>query len=141
MNGTVLGCALRWTTAVWLLVAAWTKVADLRRFLTALEGYPWVPDVALVPLTLIVPALEAVVATALLLGRCRHGAWVLATGLGAVFVVWVGAAWGLGLDVRCGCFGGDAPLSGVTWLRSLVFFGVSALGLLQSWRARHAGSG
>jgi putative oxidoreductase len=55
-----------------------------------------------------VPWLELVAGTFLLLGVLRRGAILTVAGLVGMFSVAVGWAWLRGLDISCGCQGGDA---------------------------------
>ncbi len=57
-----------------------------------------------------VPWLELVAGICLVLGVLRRGALLTLAGLVVVFCISVGWAWAHGLDIACGCHGGDAPI-------------------------------
>jgi len=57
-----------------------------------------------------VPWLELVAGTCLILGILRRGSILTIAGLVAVFAISIGWAWSKGLDISCGCLGGDAPI-------------------------------
>lgn len=97
--------------AALLLVAAVPKILDPAAFAVAVGHYRLLPapGPALVAHTL--PWLELVTALALLVGRrWLAAAWLLALALASVFLLAIASAWWRGLDIACGCFGGDTPL-------------------------------
>jgi putative oxidoreductase len=57
-----------------------------------------------------VPWVELVAGLCLVLGVLRRGAILSVAGLVVVFAICVGWAWSQGLDISCGCHGGDAPI-------------------------------
>lgn len=57
-----------------------------------------------------VPWVELVAGLCLVLGIMRRGAILSVAGLVVVFAISVGWAWSQGLDISCGCHGGDAPI-------------------------------
>jgi uncharacterized membrane protein YphA (DoxX/SURF4 family) len=66
-----------------------------------------------------VPWLEVIAGLCLMLGYLRRGAIVTVAGLVMVFSISIGWAWWRGLDITCGCHGGDAPIQ--YWAKSLEF--------------------
>lgn len=112
---TGMACA---TLALVFLASAWGKARHPRWFAGALREYRLLPEVALWPVALAVPALEAAAALGLLAAPLRPLAAALALVLLGVF----SAALGLNLargrrDIDCGCWGPAArpgALSG--WL-------------------------
>ena len=58
-----------------------------------------------------VPWLELVAGVCLMLGILRKGAILTIAGLVVVFSISIGWAWLKGLNISCGCHGGDAPIS------------------------------
>jgi putative oxidoreductase len=57
-----------------------------------------------------VPWLELIAGLCLMLGFLRRGAILTLAGLVVVFSISVGWAWTHGLDISCGCHGGDEPI-------------------------------
>jgi len=60
-----------------------------------------------VALALYLPWLELIIAVALFVPRWRQSALLLAAVLSTLFVVVWAITWTRGLDVSCGCFGGQ----------------------------------
>lgn len=58
-----------------------------------------------------VPWFELIAGAALMLGIYKKGAILLCSGLTAMFGVAVTWAWLQGLDISCGCYGSDDPMS------------------------------
>lgn len=95
-----------------MLYAGAVKALDPGAFAASLERYHLFPAFLLAPLAAGLPWLEIVSGGALALNRLTAGASALCTALGVGFVVALGSAWWRGLDIDCGCFGGDAAGSG-----------------------------
>ena len=72
-----------------------------------------------------VPWLELVAGSCLMLGVMRRGAILTIAGLVMMFAVSIGWAWSQGLDISCGCHGGDAPIR--YWNKVFEFGGYFAL--------------
>lgn len=68
-----------------------------------------------------VPWFELIAGLCLMLGLLRKGAILTITGLVCVFSVSIGWAWFKGLDISCGCHGGDAPIQ--YWAKVAEFVG------------------
>jgi putative oxidoreductase len=68
-----------------------------------------------------VPWLELIAGLCLMLGILRRGAILTVAGLVGMFSVSVGWAWFQGLDISCGCHGGDAPIQ--YWAKAFEFAG------------------
>lgn len=90
----------------------------------AISYYKLLPRQVLQPLAYLIPVLELITAGALWLSPLRRAAWQLAGAQFLLFAGAVGSAVIRGLDVSCGCFGGD---SNVSWLH---VFGNLALAAL-----------
>lgn len=105
------------------------KLRDPSGFATEIANYHLLPSLA--PwLAATLPAIELGLALALLLGtrRWRRAAALAATLLLAVFTVAVAQVVARGINVSCGCFGGDSgPVTLVTVARDLALLGASAL--------------
>jgi putative oxidoreductase len=112
--------ALRLALGALFLWAALTKLPDMNAFAQDLANYRVLPA-ALVPwVAAAVVGVEMVAGLALLIGLAVKPAAVTVTGLLAVFVVFLVQALLRGIDLRCGCFGGDEPASWWTVARDLV---------------------
>ena len=97
---------------LWFVHSGGMKIfgSGLDRFTRDVANYqlvtaPW--DVAA---AYSVPWLELIAGTCLMLGILRRGAILTIAGLVGVFAVSIGWAWNKGLDISCGCLGGDAPI-------------------------------
>jgi len=103
-----------------LIWAAGTKLPDMTAFAQDVANYRVIPA-ALVPLlAAAVVGIELLAGIALVTGVMeRSAAAVLAVLLGA-FTVLLTQALLRGIDLRCGCFGGDERASWWTVLRDLV---------------------
>ena len=96
-------------------------VTGLERFTQDIANYQLVtaPWDAVAAYT--VPWLELITGICLMLGILRRGATLTLAGLVGVFSVSVGWAWHKGLDISCGCHGGDAPIQ--YWAKAFEFAG------------------
>ncbi len=145
----------RWTYLAWLawrlrvglgLWFVWSGcqlvfVSGLDRFTRDIANYQMVaaPLDALVAYTL--PWVQIVAGIFLMLGLLRRGTLLALCGLVTVFAVAIGWAWAHGLNIACGCHGGNEPIQ--YWWKVLEFYGYyEALGFLW-WmeRPRMADSG
>jgi uncharacterized membrane protein YphA (DoxX/SURF4 family) len=78
-----------------------------------------------------IPWIECAAGLCLILGLLRKGAVMTLAGLVTVFAVAIGWAWSKGLDIACGCHGGDEPIHYWGKAAELAFYYV-LLGML--WR-------
>lgn len=67
------------------------------------------------------PWVELISGVCLMLGILRRGAILSVAGMVVMFSVAVGWAWWNGLDISCGCHGGDAPIR--YWHKAAEFSG------------------
>jgi len=131
VNRSVL-VALRLALGVLFLWAAITKLPDMNAFAQDVANYRVLPA-ALVPyVAAAVVGIEMVAGLALLIGVVVKPAAVTATGLLSVFVVFLVQALLRGIDLRCGCFGGDEPASWWTVARDLVMLAAAIVVTTQS---------
>lgn len=92
------------------------KAIDLPDAGLAVHGYALVPGFLVHPVALGVTLLEITLGTLLLLGlRTRFAAAAITT-LSVLFLVVLVQAKVRGLDISCGCFGGNGAGKGVGWL-------------------------
>lgn len=89
------------------LYASWDKLLHPAAFAEAIDHYHIIPYGVLHPMAHGLPVLELLIGTALILGVCRKGAALLASGLMVVFLVAISSALLRGLDISCGCFHTD----------------------------------
>jgi uncharacterized membrane protein YphA (DoxX/SURF4 family) len=120
----LLGALFLWASA--------TKVPDMAAFAESVANYRIVPP-ALVPLAApAVVGVEIVAGISLLANVwARASAWVLAALL-AVFTAGLTSALARGIDLACGCFGGNAPATRWTVLRDVALLALAVFVALTS---------
>ena len=94
----------RFAMAGIFLYAGLPKMFNPQVFLMESRGYQILPDIALPLFSVFLPALEVVVAIALLVGVWPRASASLLMGLMVVFVIAIISAMVRGLDIECGCF-------------------------------------
>jgi putative oxidoreductase len=108
----VLGALFVW--------AAITKLPDMAAFAQDVANYRLVPA-ALVPfLAAAVVGIELLAGISLVAGVMERAAAAVIAALLVAFTVFLSQALLRGIDLRCGCFGGDEPASWWTVARDLV---------------------
>ncbi len=91
--------------AVWL-ISGWLKAVDPLQTVVAVRAYRLLPEGAVTPVANALPFVEIGLGLLLLCGvGVRPVAWCSAALL-VVFMIGVSSAWGRGLSIDCGCFGG-----------------------------------
>jgi uncharacterized membrane protein YphA (DoxX/SURF4 family) len=124
-EGKLAAAALiaRVSLGAWFVYSGGMKIfgSGLDRFTRDIANYqivgpPWDAVAAYT-----VPWLELVAGLCLMLGLLRRGALLTVAGLVVVFSISVGWAWSKGLDISCGCHGGDAPIH--YWNKAAEFVG------------------
>jgi uncharacterized membrane protein YphA (DoxX/SURF4 family) len=118
------------------LWASTTKVPDMAAFAESVANYRIVPP-ALVPAAAsAVVGVEMVTGLSLLFNVwARASAWVLAALL-AAFTAGLTSALARGIDLACGCFGGNAPATRWTVLRDVALLALAVfVALTARWRA------
>jgi putative oxidoreductase len=126
--------ALAWLARLVLagvfLAAAAPKLADPTAFAAAIANYRAFPDALVNLVATVVPALELVGALALLTPWRRGGALLLGALL-LGFTALLAVSLARGLDLSCGCFGGDPssaePVSPLHLLRNLGLLALAGL--------------
>lgn len=101
-----------------LLVAGVLKLADLPQTLQAVTAYRLLPETFLWPAALLLPWTEIIAALGFLWKPTRPVAQLWVGALLGVFLLALLAAWGRGLDIDCGCFGGSggSGIANYPWL-------------------------
>lgn len=113
------------------LWASVTKIPDMAAFAESVANYRIVPP-ALVPVVAAaVLGVEVTAGVALVLNVWARAAALVLAGLLAVFTVGLASALARGIDLACGCFGGNAPATWWTVLRDVVLLAL-ALGVAAS---------
>lgn len=97
----------RWGVGLFFLVAAVPKLFDIPGFAAVIGAYGMLPKPLLVPVAVILPLVEIVLALGLMRNRL-HGKIGIALLL-LFFIAVLSYAIHLGLDIDCGCFGPDDP--------------------------------
>lgn len=97
----------RWLLAGVFLLAGLPKILNPEEFALIIDAYGFLPEVAVLPVAIILPVAEVVAALALLKGRIE-GLWSVALMM-ICFIAVLGYGIYLGLDIDCGCFGPDDP--------------------------------
>jgi len=112
-------------------LAAVPKLIDPGNFANDLLNYRLLPESLVGLFALFVPALELVIAAALLWPRYQRGAALLSTVLLVGFAAAMAQARIRGIDLSCGCFGAafESKVSWLTVARSMLLAAVSAVPL------------
>jgi uncharacterized membrane protein YphA (DoxX/SURF4 family) len=98
------------TGGVWL-VAGLLKLPDPAANVRAVRAYQLLPEAAVTPVGHLLPLVEVVLGALLLLGLLTRVSGVASSLLLLMFVFGIAAAWARGLEIECGCFGGDGGAS------------------------------
>lgn len=85
-------------------------VSGLDRFTLDISNYRLVGEPLDAVAAYTVPWFEIVAGLCLMLGLLRKGAILTLAGLVAVFAFCIGWAWAHGLNIRCGCHGGQGTI-------------------------------
>jgi uncharacterized membrane protein YphA (DoxX/SURF4 family) len=114
-----------------LLAAALPKLTDPEQTVRAVRAYRLLPELTVRPFAYALPYLEVALALLLLIGI---GTQVVAAAVGVLLLVFLGgvvSAWGRGLRIDCGCFGGggvtEDPTYGLEVARDVGLLAVAAL--------------
>ncbi len=96
-----------WTLGLVFIWAGGVKLLSPKDFAVLIEAYGIVPDLFLMPVAVFLPALEVIGGLGLLFDI--KGSLGLISGLLVLFLIILGYAIYMGLDVDCGCFGPEDP--------------------------------
>ncbi|MEO0446570.1 MAG: MauE/DoxX family redox-associated membrane protein, partial [Verrucomicrobiota bacterium] len=83
------------------------KVQDPGLFASQIRDYQLIGDPLVAITALLLPWVEILSAAGLVVRKAYQGSLVLVGGSLLVFLVAHGISWARGLDISCGCFGGD----------------------------------
>ena len=127
---------LRWMLGAVFIFSGATKLIAPESFAVLIEAYGLVPDELLMPVAVILPAVELVAGIGLLFDM--RGSLGVIAGLLLLFVAILGYGIHMGLDVDCGCFGPEDPeADAFHGLRAALYrdmLMLSAVGFLYGWR-------
>ena len=120
--------ALRIVLAVLFIYAGMIKVVNVEAFADQIDNYRLLPYLINALAAAILPWLEIVCGSLLLLGPWRKGAALGLAVLNVMFLIAVTSALARGLDITCGCFSlADAGMRiGVTKLVENIFLTAGA---------------
>lgn len=118
MKGIVLA-ACRLVVGGLFLWAASTKVPDMAKFAEEVANYRLLPAVLVPSVAAVVVGIEIVAGVLLVLGAWARPAAIVVSGLLGAFILGISQALLRGIDLKCGCFGGEEAASWVTIVRDL----------------------
>lgn len=113
------------------LYASVTKVPDMAAFAESVANYRIVPPALVPAVAAAVVGVEIAAGVALVLNVWARAAALVLSALLAVFTAGLASALARGIDLSCGCFGGNAPATWWTVLRDVVLL-LLALGVAAS---------
>jgi len=117
------------------VIAGLAKIGDTETFAAQVHNFRLTPIVLENLVAMVLPWIELVAGTALILGtRSRAAAWICAV-LMVVFTIAVGQAAARGLDFECGCFG-KADSSTVGLRKLFENAGLTVVALIATLRRR-----
>jgi uncharacterized membrane protein YphA (DoxX/SURF4 family) len=98
---------LRGALSVVFIYAGVMKALDPQQFAVDVQHYELTPWDVSVVIAMYLPWLEIFAGAALLARRLYRGALALMALMTVAFLGAIGSAWWRGLDITCGCFGGE----------------------------------
>jgi uncharacterized membrane protein YphA (DoxX/SURF4 family) len=119
------------------LWAAVTKLPDMKGFAQDVANYRIVPALLVPYVAAAVVGVELLAGLALISGVMARPAAVVVAGLLVAFIAVVAQALLRGIDLRCGCFGGDEPASWWTVARDALML-AAAVAVVGDRRSRQA---
>lgn len=107
----LLWLSLRWlaraVVAAVFVYAGGVKVLNPALFVADIESFHMLPSAAALFVAFFLPWLEIIAGLALLIPSLRWSAGMILLALLLAFMVGIGQAMVRGIDISCGCFGGD----------------------------------
>jgi hypothetical protein len=138
VEGIWLYRGVRWGLALVFLYAGLVKLADPTSFAVIIAAYGLVPEGLLMPIAVVLPAIEVLAAIGLMADL--RGSLTLMAVLMAIFIAVLGYGLWMGLDVDCGCFGPEDPegkaYAGIRPALYRDFVLAGGILLLYGWRHR-----
>jgi uncharacterized membrane protein YphA (DoxX/SURF4 family) len=108
---TGLGLLVRWGLAAVLLTSGALKAVDPAQTRVAVLAYDVLPVRVVGLVATALPVVELALGTLLLVGAFIRWAALASAALLVVVMIGVVQAWGRGLSIDCGCFGGGGPVA------------------------------
>ena len=96
--------------SVWVVAGA-LKLPDPAASVQAVRAYQLLPPALVAPVGQLLPVVEVVVGTALLLGLLTRPVAAVSAALLGAFVAGIASVWARGLSIDCGCFGGGGTVA------------------------------
>ncbi len=87
------------------------KIADPAAFLLDIRSFDLLPDPYAAVVAMTLPWLECLAGLAVVSGVMRRGGLLLINGCLVMFLAAILISWARGLDIRCGCLGGDSSVA------------------------------
>ena len=119
--------AVRIALGALFIWAALTKLPDMAGFAQDVANYRVVPAALVAFVASAVVGIELLAGIALVAGVMERAAAAVIGALLIAFTVFLSQALLRGIDLRCGCFGGDEPASWWTVARDLVMLAAAIL--------------
>ena len=98
---------VRWSLALVFLYAGILKLLEPQSFAVIIAAYGLIPEALVLPVAVLLPALEVIAALGLLFDL--RGSLATIAILLAIFILILGYGIWMGLDIDCGCFGPEDP--------------------------------
>ncbi|MDT0203959.1 DoxX family protein [Nocardioides sp. AE5] len=128
-----IGLVLRLVTGgVWIVAGA-LKLPDPAASVRAVRAYDLLPEAIVPAIGHLLPVLEIIVGTCLVLGVLVRANALVSALLFAAFIVGIASAWARGLQIDCGCFGGGGFDADATSKYPLDLARDAALLLASAW--------
>ena len=106
-----IGLLARLTLGGVLFVAGYLKIGTPDKSQMAVRAYEILPISVANFLGLILPPVEIVIGTLLIVGALTRVMAALGGITMFIFIIAIGQAWARGLDIDCGCFGGGGAVA------------------------------
>lgn len=107
----VVALMLRMALGALFVWTGWEKTPDPNAFLFSIRSFHILPDPYAAWVAMGLPWLEIAAGAALLTGLLIEGGLAVIAGMLAVFLWAIIYSWHRGLDIECGCFGGENATS------------------------------
>jgi len=108
--------ALRWAIGLLFVYAGVSKAMDFEGFQKAIFSYRLMSYGAASAAAIYLPWLEIACGVCVLTRRVYAAALLILFLLMVLFTIVLVVAWIRGIDITCGCFGGNRPVSSYAWL-------------------------
>lgn len=128
----ILGAAFVW--------AGWVKIVDPAGFGDIVQNYQLLPPWLAAPVAMILPWVEVICGTLLIVGFWVDGSLLIINVLLTIFIGALASIWWRGIDVDCGCFSTAASDGRSTYLFDIFRdAGLLGIGLLTVFLRHRSG--